>query len=751
MLNQTSPEDEQSDQDKEIQLLRKNLPEEYNWITHKSIPKETQLDLLNSYSSGNIEDFNEKYSTLKSEKLSEFGSVALDVAGNAALAISGGGIAGAGVKAGISGLSKIFTGNSIKQAASTGISKISNLFSSGTKQVKNLKYKDYATKERQDFIKEQSKTGKTNPFKKSTETKENISNKSSKQNTRNLFKPKFGPKTQKNTNTTQTKNTNTKKSGIFRKLAIPGLVAGAALDPAGLMGAALGTYVGDPNGTGSLLPAGNSIENTLNSMPSGGDTGTTGEGHFGGDGIGGKTVLEVLNKIYSLLMRTYDATEQVVKNTANFVRGAAQQDAARDILSANANARQNEGGGGGTASAVFGSDVGGVSGNTTDDGETASKSVFNFLKKVLPVAALAALYPDNAEAQDALNEQNQSDTTSRIISDLFSNKNNSIFNSGESVVDSVVKDPSKKQKEHYNKVYNLSLSEATKRGYKNPEVQAGLAASQSVLETGSGAHRPAENALFGIKYNKIGEGTSAPSNYVDTQEMSPSGGMQTIKAQFRGYKSEEDAVKDRFDFLEKNQRYKNVLTATTNKEAAEAIQQSGYATDQGYGQKVYNIIKQNTQSKGFSSLAPTKENAEKLQAAEQKMNQPVSTNIETKEKLTTNTYTETKEKPTAIPLQTKTNGRKINKGYIGSQISTDDTGWMNPQVETTPRPSVEQQLNNLNTLAPSPQIIQAPAAAPAAPTSSAGHGGSIPVVRNEDPTLKRLEEGNVWSTNSSNS
>lgn len=119
---------------------------------------------------------------------------------------------------------------------------------------------------------------------------------------------------------------------------------------AGIVGAAVAS--GNPfkgvkglvSGVGSLFPSRSSAESTLSSMPSGGDSGMTGEGHFEEGGLAGNTVLEVLNKIYRVLTTTKNITEDIARNVSSLIRAQGQQDASRDLMSSNLSARQNEGG-----------------------------------------------------------------------------------------------------------------------------------------------------------------------------------------------------------------------------------------------------------------------------------------------------------------------------------------------------------------------------------------------------------------------
>ena len=174
--------------------------------------------------------------------------------------------------------------------------------------------------------------------------------------------------------------------------------AGDLLGDAG--SAALGAIVGKGSnpfkgisaGMGSLFAGGGSIGSTLNSMPSGGDSGITGEGHFGGDNIQGTSAIEVLNKIYNILAKTYDTVNTISRDVSTLTRSQSQQNAANDINSVNMQARQNEMGMA-TATPMYG---GGGSSIQSGGGEEDNKEggfwskIFSAGKKINPKAAGAA-------------------------------------------------------------------------------------------------------------------------------------------------------------------------------------------------------------------------------------------------------------------------------------------------------------------------------------------------------------------------
>lgn len=140
------------------------------------------------------------------------------------------------------------------------------------------------------------------------------------------------------------------------------------------------------------------------------------------------------------------------------------------------------------------------------------------------------------------------------------------------------------QKDYYDKVYNAVYEEAKARGLPNPEVIAQLGAAQSSLETGYGKSMPPGS------FNAFGIKGSGPAGTVVTATNEVING-QTVRINdgFRRYNNFNESAKDYVDFLIVNGRYRPVLGATTFRDAAIAIGNSGYATDPTYGQVVASI------------------------------------------------------------------------------------------------------------------------------------------------------------------
>ena len=114
---------------------------------------------------------------------------------------------------------------------------------------------------------------------------------------------------------------------------------------------------------------------------------------------------------------------------------------------------------------------------------------------------------------------------------------------------------------------------------------------QAILESNWGESELSSkyNNLFGIK-------SFGHPDYVtmDTQEY-VNGQWITIQGDFRVYQSWEESMDDHTMLFVNGvdwspQKYEAVLTAPSYKEAANALQAAGYATDPGYANKVIQVI-----------------------------------------------------------------------------------------------------------------------------------------------------------------
>ena len=138
-----------------------------------------------------------------------------------------------------------------------------------------------------------------------------------------------------------------------------------------------------------------------------------------------------------------------------------------------------------------------------------------------------------------------------------------------------------------------SLYPYAKNVEKETGIDARLMLAQSALETGWGKHQimkedgsPSFN-LFGIKAQ---QGWSGDSAKITTTEYRGGLAMKE-QASFRSYGSYGESFKDYADFLKGNERYKTALQQVADpKEFAVALQNSGYATDPNYANKINSIM-----------------------------------------------------------------------------------------------------------------------------------------------------------------
>ncbi|AYW45165.1 glycoside hydrolase family 73 protein [Tetragenococcus koreensis] len=114
---------------------------------------------------------------------------------------------------------------------------------------------------------------------------------------------------------------------------------------------------------------------------------------------------------------------------------------------------------------------------------------------------------------------------------------------------------------------------------------------QAILESNWGTSQLAHeyNNLFGIKaYGDQDKVNLETKEYVNEQWI-------TIKGDFRVYNSWEESMDDHTMLFVNGvdwnpQKYEEVLTAQNYEQAAEALQEAGYATDPGYADKVKEVI-----------------------------------------------------------------------------------------------------------------------------------------------------------------
>jgi flagellar protein FlgJ len=117
--------------------------------------------------------------------------------------------------------------------------------------------------------------------------------------------------------------------------------------------------------------------------------------------------------------------------------------------------------------------------------------------------------------------------------------------------------------------------------------------AQAALETGWGNHiikgsdGKSSLNLFGIKSNANWTGDRATVKTLEYKD----GIAAKETADFRSYKSMDEAFQDYISFLKNNPRYKHALENTNSaKDWGFQLQQAGYATDPNYGKKIASIV-----------------------------------------------------------------------------------------------------------------------------------------------------------------
>ncbi|WP_116474233.1 flagellar assembly peptidoglycan hydrolase FlgJ [Zobellella maritima] len=123
-------------------------------------------------------------------------------------------------------------------------------------------------------------------------------------------------------------------------------------------------------------------------------------------------------------------------------------------------------------------------------------------------------------------------------------------------------------------------------------VPAELILAQAALETGWGRYEIAtadganSHNLFGIK---AGAGWQGKTTEVGTHEY-VRGERVALTDHFRVYDSFEQAFTDYARLISDNPRYAGVVSAPDARQAARALQESGYATDPGYADKLVAVM-----------------------------------------------------------------------------------------------------------------------------------------------------------------
>lgn len=125
-----------------------------------------------------------------------------------------------------------------------------------------------------------------------------------------------------------------------------------------------------------------------------------------------------------------------------------------------------------------------------------------------------------------------------------------------------------------------SVREATTDIVAGTGIFPEVAIAQAALETGWGGSVEGDN-FFGIK----GKGQT----FTTHEEID--GKMVKMQDSFEVHTGYAGSVRSYVDFLQRNPRYTDALSASTPQEQAKALQEAGYATDSEYANKLISIMK----------------------------------------------------------------------------------------------------------------------------------------------------------------
>lgn len=128
--------------------------------------------------------------------------------------------------------------------------------------------------------------------------------------------------------------------------------------------------------------------------------------------------------------------------------------------------------------------------------------------------------------------------------------------------------------------------------YQKYGILPSVVIAQAILESGWGVKKIGNN-IFGIK--ATGDWNGKTQTKVTREYRN--GRWVSETAVFRDYDSISDSIEDYAKLIGTSSRYEAVRNAKDYKEAANALQQAGYATDPEYAKKLINIIEQNNLDK----------------------------------------------------------------------------------------------------------------------------------------------------------
>ncbi|MED1947310.1 MULTISPECIES: glycoside hydrolase family 73 protein [Brevibacillus] len=134
------------------------------------------------------------------------------------------------------------------------------------------------------------------------------------------------------------------------------------------------------------------------------------------------------------------------------------------------------------------------------------------------------------------------------------------------------------------------IADHARKSYPNHRIFPSIIIAQAILESGWGNKVPVDPATGRSSYNLFGIKGTGPAGSVTIESKEVENGKTVTRtSQFRAYENYQQSIEDHAQFLRKP-AYKSVLAASTPAQAAQALEEAGYATDPAYAEKLTHLI-----------------------------------------------------------------------------------------------------------------------------------------------------------------
>ncbi|MBG9944805.1 glycoside hydrolase family 73 protein [Brevibacillus formosus] len=134
------------------------------------------------------------------------------------------------------------------------------------------------------------------------------------------------------------------------------------------------------------------------------------------------------------------------------------------------------------------------------------------------------------------------------------------------------------------------IADHARKSYPNHRIFPSIIIAQAILESGWGNKVPVDPATGRSSYNLFGIKGTGPAGSVTIESKEVENGKTVTRtSQFRAYENYQQSIEDHAQFLRKP-AYKSVLAASTPAQAAQALEEAGYATDPAYAEKLTRLI-----------------------------------------------------------------------------------------------------------------------------------------------------------------